>query len=724
MKSQHTPRRPRRAWAAIAAAALGFCSLAAPQPASAAGLLVADGGFGGTLEIKEHDVNVVVNNGVAVTTVTQVFQNTENRQVEALYTFPVPKGGSVSNFSMWINGKEMTGEVLEKKRAREIYDSYKQTRRDPGLLEQTNYRTFEMRVFPIGPRAEQKVQVTYAQELDFDNDWATYVYPLATSTRKDVNARTTGRFALTLDARSEVPIVALESPSHAKDFAVAKHTDNYQQASLETTGGDLGRDVVLAFHMSRPKTGIDMITSRQAGEDGYFMLTLTAGEELAEQNAGMDYVFILDVSGSMNEGGKLDLSRNALGSFVNSLGDKDRVEVIAFNVQASTLFQKLVDADEDAKRRAAEFLASQTPRGGTQLSPAMDAAYRYADKERPLNVVLLSDGLTEQSGRSQLTQIIRARPQNARVFCIGVGNDVDRALLEQIAQDTGGLAAFVSRQDNFERQAAAFRRKLLRPVASDVRIEFAGVDAYDLEPKTLPNLYHGMPVRLYGRYKGAGDAKVTLKANVSGKPIEQAAPMSFPKADDTSPQIERMWAWHKVDRLLKEADAGGSRTGVLDEIVRLGEGYSIATEYTSFIVLENDAEYQRWKINRRNLLRVERDRAAQQQVARQLETLRTRSAAAIGPVESDAVTNALDATRLRRASNPQPQTLAPTNAPAPTGGRNSRDFDLPVSGRPPSGGGGGAIDPVTGGIVLASAAFAALAQRRARGSRPTPPPNA
>lgn len=107
----------------------------APPQLRAAGLLIADSGFGGVLEIKEHDVAVTINNSIAVTKVTQVFHNTESRQVEALYTFPVPKGASVANFSMWINGKEMVGEVLEKKRAREIYESYKQTRKDPGLLE-------------------------------------------------------------------------------------------------------------------------------------------------------------------------------------------------------------------------------------------------------------------------------------------------------------------------------------------------------------------------------------------------------------------------------------------------------------------------------------------------------------------------------------------------------------------------------------------------------------
>src|SRR6185295_9044517 len=148
--------------------------------ANAAGLLVADGGLGGVLEIKEQDVHVTLNNGIAVTEVDQTFVNTENRIVEALYTFPVPKGASVSNFSMWIGGKEMIGEVVEKQRARKIYDSYKQQKRDPGLLEQVDYKRFEMRIFPIAAGAEQRVKITYYQELDFDHDEATYVYPLAT----------------------------------------------------------------------------------------------------------------------------------------------------------------------------------------------------------------------------------------------------------------------------------------------------------------------------------------------------------------------------------------------------------------------------------------------------------------------------------------------------------------------------------------------------------------
>jgi Ca-activated chloride channel homolog len=551
--------------AAIATAAL------IPTGSHAAGLLISDGGFGGVLEIQEHSAEVTINNGIAVTHVTQVFRNTEDRQVEALYLFPVPKGASVSNFSMWINGKEMVGEVVEKKRAREIYDSYKAVRRDPGLLEQVDFRNFEMRIFPIGPRAEQRVQITYSQELDFDHDWATYVYPLATSPRSGLDARTRGKFALTMNVKSEIPIEKLESPSHRDEFVMARHTDSYWQASLETDGGDLNRDIVLAYHVSRPHTGIDAITTKQPGEDGYFLLTLTAGKDLSEAYTGMDYVFLLDISGSMAQDGKLRISRESIGAFIRELGPEDRFELITFNVAPATLFNQLQPADEPSQQRALDFLDSQQGRGGTVLRPAMATAYKYGDPDRPLNVVILSDGMTEQSERQELLASIQSRPAGARVFCIGVGNDVNRPLLSQLSEEAGGLAAFLSQGDDFERQAQAFRRKLLRPAASNVQLAFGGADVYDVEPRDLPDLYHGMPVRVYGRYRQGGPVSVTINAEINGAPFDQSVALEFPSEKSANPEIERMWAWKKVDRLLKDSERDGSRSAVVEDIVRLGE---------------------------------------------------------------------------------------------------------------------------------------------------------
>lgn len=689
-------RQSRRRSARLRWFAAGALLLALATGAQAAGLLVADGGFGGVLEVREHDVRVVINHGVAVTTVEQTFRNTENRAVEALYTFPVPKGASVSNFSMWIGGKEMVGEVLEKKRAREIYDSYKQTRRDPGLLEQVDYKTFEMRIFPIAAGADQRVRITYYQELDVDHDWATYVYPLATVTRGRADASTAGRFALSLEVKSPVPVAEIASPSHPGEFVVANHTETYTQASLERTAGrNLDRDVVVAYRLARPQTGLDLVTSKGAGADGTFCLTLTAGEDAAKLDEGMDYVFVLDISGSMGEDGKLLLSKDSVGAFLGELGPKDRFEVLAFNVQPTTLFNRLEPATPERVREAGGFLASQQARGGTVLNPALTTAYKYRDADRTLNVVVLSDGMTEQQERQTLLALIGARPSNTRVFCIGVGNDVNRPLLEQLAQDSGGLAAFLSPGDDFTRQARAFRRKLMHPVASGLALRFDGVEVYDLEPPVLPNLYHGAPVRVYGRYRGAGTAAVTLTGDVRGVRLEQKAALAFPAEDPDNPEIERMWAWRRIDRLLKEADRAGARDRAVDEVVRLGELHSIATEYTSFLVLENDAEYRRWKIERRNALLVERDRAAQGRLRAELDRIRDRAMAGLGPeAAKETVTTA--ATQAPAPNRPaSPATAAPAaGTPAPR--RQSSDFRL----------GGGPVGP----IFVAAAAW--LSRRR------------
>ena len=670
-----------------------FAVLALPSSVFAAGLLVADGGFGGVLRIVEHKVEATLNNGVAVTNVTQVFENQEDRQVEALYTFPVPKGASVSNFSMWINGKEMIGEVVEKKRAREIYETYKRQNVDPGLLEQVDYKTFEMRIFPIPARARQQVQITYYQELDFDHDWVNYVYPLATVTRDDIRDSRAGAFSFQLNLNSAVPIAALESPSHRDDAAIATFSPNYRQITMELNDADINRDVVIAAHLERPQTGIDVITHAQSGDDGYLMLTVTAGKELAAASPGMDYVFVLDVSGSMAQDGKLGLSRDSVLAFLSALRPEDRFEVITFNNSPNPLFRELRNADSAAQQRAGEHIGSRRPRGGTFLKPAIETAYKYRNDDRQLNVVLLSDGLTDKrEERRTLVDAINSRPSGTRVFCVGVGNEVNRPLLRQFATDAGGLAAFVSLGDDLKRQAAAFQRKLAHPAVSEVAIDFKGAKVYDVEPAQLGNLFHGAPLRLYARYRGEGPVDVSLSGNVEGQRIGSTITIDLPADEPANPELQRMWASRRLQRLVDEVDGGQRGNGRIDEIVRLGELYSIVCEYTSFLVLENENEYKRWKIERRNLLRTGRERSRQIQLASQLERMRDSAVASIGPIDRAAqptATPAIAPTPRADAQVPARPTQTQRNAP-----RRSFDLDLP------SRGGGGAAGPLVALLAL------------------------
>ena len=117
-----SPRQHSSGRTGLVAAVAAASSLLLGPSAQAAGLLVPAGGQR-SLSIASQQVDVSINNGIAVTTVTQVFHNDGPRPLEARYTFPIPARASVSNFSMWINGKEMPGEVVEKKEGQRIYDT-------------------------------------------------------------------------------------------------------------------------------------------------------------------------------------------------------------------------------------------------------------------------------------------------------------------------------------------------------------------------------------------------------------------------------------------------------------------------------------------------------------------------------------------------------------------------------------------------------------------------
>ena len=271
------------------------------------------------------------------------------------------------------------------------------------------------------------------------------------------------------------------------------------------------------------------------------------------------------------------------------------------------------------------------------------------------------------------------------------------------------MAAFISHGDNFERQAAAFRRKLTRPAATDLRVEFAGGNVYDVEPQKLPSLYHGSPIRIYGRYKDAAPTKIVLEGDLLGRAFNKTVAANFPADDDGNPEIERMWAWHRIQRLMKEKDAPDKRDAAVDNIIRLGEGYSIVSEFTSFLVLENDAEYKRWKIKRRNALRIERDRRSQRELREELEKMRAKNLTQLGPQEPKKPTRKstkIAANRPNMPNLPRPTTRPPTRqARAPQRRPSSQgiDFDLP---------GGGAIDPFTAGIALLVAGAGYAARRR------------
>ena len=577
--------------------------------ASAAGLLVPTGSDR-SLAIDSQQVAVRIDNGIAVTTVTQVFKNDAPQPLEALYTFPVPREASVSNFSMWINGKEVVGEVLERQRAREIYRQVTRVeKKDPGLLEQVDFKTFEMRVFPVPAKGEQRIQISYYQPVDYDSGFATYVYPLEMDDEAVTQMK--GEFSLLVDVASNIPLKKIASPSHKQALVTAELTKDRYRASIESAQGNLDRDFVLVYELERERLGLDVLTSRTAGDDGYFMLLLTPGAQFDETQKQVNVTFVIDASGSMRQVGKLDLARQAAGLAIGSLRETDTFNIIAFNIAPRPLFDAPLPATPDNLAKAREFLAGLEGRGGTDLAPALDEALAMQLPDARNAIVLLSDGqATASDDHSSVLAALARSATQTRIFSFGIGNEVNRPLLDRLAAQTGGLADYVSGQDEVERKILLIQAKLSSPVATDLELSVDGVKIHDVTPSRLPNLYRGQQLLLMGRYSGAGEAKLTLSGTLAGKQELLSETVKFPESDGSHPQIQRMWAWRQVDERLAQLRGSEQSPSLIDQVVKLGVDYSIVTPFTAFLVLENESEYQRFSIERKNAARISTERQA------------------------------------------------------------------------------------------------------------------
>src|SRR5262249_51799509 len=133
--------------------------LCASSAADAHGLLIPEDKSLPPLAMLNHKVRITIDDQLAVTRVEQTFRNHTDRNLEATNIFPVPPGASVNRFSMWVNGKESKGELVEANKARDIYTSIVRRTQDPALLEYMGNNLLRLRVFPIPPKADQKVSL-------------------------------------------------------------------------------------------------------------------------------------------------------------------------------------------------------------------------------------------------------------------------------------------------------------------------------------------------------------------------------------------------------------------------------------------------------------------------------------------------------------------------------------------------------------------------------------
>lgn len=557
-------------------------------PAQAAGLLIPAERTLPPLAMLTHKVDIAIEDQVAVTRIEQTFRNHTDRQLEATYIFPVPKGASVRKFSMWVDGKEVPGELVEAAKARDIYNSIVQRTQDPGLLEYVGTELLKLRIFPVPPKGDQKIAITYSSIATSDNGLIEYVYPLKAEGKSAISQ---DKFSININLKSQHALQNIYSPTHA--VTLTRPNDKTAVIGFEKDQAILERDFQLFYTLGTKDVGLTALTHRpNPGQNGYFMMLVSPRAELSKsQQVPRDMVFVLDTSGSMR-GKRMTQAQNALKYCLGQLTSNDRFAVMNFATTVNKYAQQLQTASTDNVTAARKWVDDLEATGGTAINDALASALdmRTADATRTFTIVFFTDGrptIGETNAERIVKNVEKKNTGNTRIFTFGVGDDVNAALLDQLADNSRAISTYVREAEDIEAKVSSLYGKISNPVLANLKLTTSdGVSLNEVYPPQLPDLFHGSQLVVLGRYTGKGHAAVKLTGNVGKEVKEFVYELSFPdKSAEDKAFVEDLWARRKVGYLLDQIRVNGEKKELVDEVVTLAKRYGITTPYTSYLVV-------------------------------------------------------------------------------------------------------------------------------------------
>mgnify|MGYP001823871246 FL=1 len=613
----------------------------------AAGLLTPSDGSLPILEIRDHQVDVLIEDGYAITTVEQVFANPHDRDLEAWYSFPMPARGLVVELPVWIDRQPVTGEVQDRHQARRPYEEEKAAGRDAGITEKDSYKTFETRVSPVRAGQDTRVRLVYLQPAQVDTGIGRYVYPLEEggvdedklafwTAREEVS----GKFSFDLRIRSASPVEAVRMPNQPQ-AVIQPLTDGEWRVHLgnrvPSAGGlasqgmpdglpagipaspqagtavfTLDEDLVVYWrHQAGLPGSVDLVAHKPAGHDrGTFMLVVTPGDDLRPIQEGRDWVFVVDVSGSMQ--GKYATLAEGVQRALQKMRAGDRFRIVLFNSSSRELTPGFVNATPETVTHYSQALAGITPDSGTNLYDGLHRGIKSLEADRTSALVLVTDGVANVGETRQRRFIELIRKKDVRLFTFVMGNSANRPLLEALTRASGGFAVNISNSDDIVGQLLAATSRVTHEALHGVKIRIDGIKTADLTPGQIGSLYRGQQLVVFGHYWGDGMANVRLTGRISGEDKIYQTRFVFPAVATENPEIGRLWAYATVQQALQEINDFGENADLKQAIIDLGVEYGLVTDYTALVVVRDEV-FDAHGIKRSNRVRLAIEEAARQQ---------------------------------------------------------------------------------------------------------------
>ncbi|HMV50881.1 MAG TPA: VIT and VWA domain-containing protein, partial [Blastocatellia bacterium] len=566
--------------------------------------------------LKHTDVKAEISGGLARATVTQEFQNPLNEKIEAVYVFPLSANAAVDDLTMVVGERVIKGKIKRREEARQIYEAARDAGQTAGLLDQERPNIFTQSVANIAPGATVKITISYIETLKYEDGAYEFVFPMVVGPRY-VPGRATGKtgggsafdtnrvpdasritpqaaakgmraghdISIEVKLDAGVPIDSIQSKLHAVE--TERTNAHAAVVRLKDQNTIPNKDFVLKFDVAG-KTLADALMTHRAQAGGFFTMMLQPPERVvATEVAPKEIVFVLDTSGSM-EGFPIEKAKEAMRLAIDGLNPLDTFNLITFAGDTHVLFPQPRPATRENLQLAQVFLASRRGGGGTEMMKAIRTALAPSDSQEHIRIVcFMTDGYVGDD--MEIIAEVQKHP-NARVFSFGIGESVNRFLLDKLAEEGRGEVEYVSLNDDGSAAARRFHQRVRNPLLTDIRVEWNGLPVADVYPKRLPDLFSAKPLVLTGRYRSGAQGTIRLTGRVGGQSFARDIAVVFPESEAQHDVLATLWARTRIDDLMRQ-DFSGIQNGnpkdeVKEAITQLGLEYRLMTQFTSFVAVE------------------------------------------------------------------------------------------------------------------------------------------
>ncbi len=555
----------------------------------------------------EHtDVDVQVAGLVARVTVTQRFVNPFDETIEAVYLFPLSADAAVDRMTMKIGDRTIAGRIARREEARAAYETARAEGRTASLLEQERPNVFTQSVANIPPGARVDVTISYVETLDYEDGRVEFVFPMVVGQRylpaaagkaeesmarlstTSVKPETRAGHDVSIDVQIDagVPVSAVSSKLHS--IETTPKSGHSAVVHLAARDEIPNRDFVLSWDVAGKKLE-DAVLAHRDARGGFVTLILQPPDRVAESDlTPKEIVFVVDTSGSMS-GLPMEKSKETVRYAIERLNPDDTFNVITFSGSTRVLFPKPVPASAANREAAMKLLSGTQGGGGTEMMSAIRAALDPSDAQHHLRIVcFLTDGYVGND-LEILSEI--QKHANARIFAIGIGNSVNRFLLDQMAAEGRGEVAYATLTDDGEQMAKTFFERVRNPLLTDVTIDWNGLPVTDVIPERIPDVFSAKPVVVAARYSAPASGTIRIRGYAGGREVVRDVDVILPESTAGADAIATLWARQKVAAVSREDYAGimeGTPRNAVDErIVALGLEFGLMTPYTSFVAVDD-----------------------------------------------------------------------------------------------------------------------------------------